>query len=216
MIAGLQRRWLVLALAFLIVAITGAAVTRAGDSLVTTRELADPDAILVLASHEWERLPQAAETARDTPSAAVLLTVPREITELNCHRCAERSAWLSELGISPQRVQVLPLRVSNTHDEARSALEYARLRGVQRLLVVTSPYHTRRAIATFDRVFAGSGIAVGVQPSSGYSRAVPARWWTTAYDRSYVRYEWAALIFYTVRYGVLPGVASYYSRSTSL
>lgn len=170
------------------------------------RDVSDPEAILVLASHEWERLPQAAARARQTDTATILLTMPRVVTEVNCHRCAERGEWLAHLGVEPGRIAVLPRRGENTRDEAHAALEFCRQQGVKRLLVVTSPYHSRRALATFDHVFEGSGIQLGVQPSSGYSSAVPERWWSAAYDRWYVRYEWSAVVFYFVRYGIAPWV----------
>lgn len=176
----------------------------AGSALVVSRDVADPDAILVLGSHEWERLPAAAERARRSPEALVLLSVPRVITEQNCHRCTERGDWLVTLGVDATRLRLLPRSVTNTRDEARAALMFAQQHRVQRLLVVTSPYHTRRALATFDAVFNGSGVAIGVTSSSDLSAARPERWWRSPYDRWYVRYEWSAIAFYLMRYGIIP------------
>lgn len=177
----------------------------AGSALVRTRELRDPDAILMLASHEWERLPEAAARADQFPAAMVLLSVPQRPTNQTCHLCADRPDWLRRLGVDPKRVVVLPRPVTSTQDEARAALEFSRQRGIRRLLVVTSPYHTRRALATFEHVFKGSGVQVGMQPASAHSAAKPTRWWTAPYDRWYVRYEWTAIAFYAVRYGIIPG-----------
>ena len=202
--AGRRRRRRILGLAAVVAAILGVAAMHAGTALVRARPLSQPDAILVLASHEWERLPEAAERARQAPSASVLLSVPRVVTEHNCHRCAERDEWLEALGVDAGRVVVLPQRVGNTRDEALAALAFCRQHGVRRLLVVTSPYHSRRALGTFDRVFVGSGVQVGVQPARAYSPARPGRWWSAPYDRQYVRYEWSAIVFYFVRYGILP------------
>lgn len=174
----------------------------AGEALVLARHVGNPDAIVMLASHEWERLPEAAALARSYPQATVLLTEPREITEHNCHRCGERVAWLAAEGVDGSRIVVLPRRVVNTRDEALSAREYAAAHGVRRLAVVTSPYHTRRALATFDHAFAGTCTAIGVVPASDRSPARPRRWWWHLYDMSYVAYEWAALLEYRLRYGV--------------
>ena len=59
----------------------------AGTALVVSRDLDSPDAIVMLASHEWERLPAAAALARRHPGAVVLLTVPVAVTQYNCHLC---------------------------------------------------------------------------------------------------------------------------------
>jgi uncharacterized SAM-binding protein YcdF (DUF218 family) len=174
----------------------------AGSALVVSRPLDRPDAILVLGSHEWERIPAAAEHATRAPSATVLLTRPRIVSEDNCHRCSERQEWLQALGVPPERIRLLARTVNNTRDEALAALPYCRLEGVRRLLVVTSPYHTRRALATFTHVFEGSGVEIGIEASSTYSTARPDRWWATPYDRWYVRYEWTARLFYLVRHGI--------------
>ena len=61
-----------------------------------------------------------------------------------------------------------------------------------------------RLLPTFTDVFEGSGVEIGVEPSLPHSAARPERWWAAAYDRWYVRYEWSALAFYLVRYGIIP------------
>lgn len=199
-----RRRISILAALIFVSASLVVACRYAGSALIVSREVADPDAILVLASHEWERLPAAAERAHRWPDAMVLLSVPRVISEHNCHRCTERGDWLVTLGVDATRLRLLPRSVTNTRDEAVAALMFARRHGLERLLVVTSPYHTRRALATFDDVFEGSGMQVGVLPAVAHSAATPARWWRTPYDRWYVRYEWSAIGFYLMRYGIIP------------
>jgi uncharacterized SAM-binding protein YcdF (DUF218 family) len=175
-----------------------------GSALVRNRAMANPEAILVLASHEWERLPEAADRARSQPAAVVLLTVPSKIRNENCHLCNQREEWLAALGVESDRIRSLPQHVTNTRDEALSALAYCRNEKISRLLVITSPYHTRRALVTFEHVFAGSGVEIGIEAASAHSPAHPDRWWSTPYGRWYVRYEWAALAFYAVRYGIAP------------
>ncbi len=173
---------------------------KAGDGLIVERAIASPDAIIMLASHEWERLPAAAALARRHPAAIVMITIPLVVTTYTCHRCGERIDWLAAEGVPEWRVRALR-GASNTHGEALAALRYSRHEKFARLAVVTSPYHTRRSLATFTKVFEGSGIEVGVVPASP-AQARPDRWWLTPYDRNYVRYEWAALFHYRVKYGV--------------
>ena len=173
----------------------------AGTLLVVSDALPRPDAIISLSSHEWERLPVTARLAAGNASAAVLLTLPQPATVDNCHDCAGRVRRLERLGVPPHRVRVLPLTAPGTYGEALAAREWARRADVRRLVIVTTPYHTRRSMATFSAVFDGSGVEIGIEPAST-SPAKPDRWWTTPYDRAYVVYEWTAIVYYAIRYGV--------------
>ena len=171
-------------------------------------ELAAPDAIVMLASHEWERLPEAARLARDNPRATVLLTEPRQLNAYNCHLCAQRTDWLANLGVDRRRVVVLPQKARNTYEEAVAVRAYCEEHAVGRLVIVTSPYHTRRAFAVFTTVLSGTGTEVGVMPALHESAAQPSLWWWLPDDRAYVAYEWAALAWYAVRHRVSPFIPS--------
>jgi uncharacterized SAM-binding protein YcdF (DUF218 family) len=175
-----------------------------GDTLIVSADVGEPQAIVVLASHEWERLPVAAELARQYPAARVLLTLPAHVTEHNCYGCAERTNWLTHAGVASTRLTVLPQPVKNTYDEAKATRTFVEEHRVERLLVVTSPYHGRRALATFRHLFKAAGLSTRVGLASPVSRAMPSRWWLRRYDRDYVAYEWAGIVYYAIRFGVLP------------
>lgn len=193
------------AFALLVVGAVAAFVFRySGDSLVLSDEVDNPQAIVVLASHEWERLPVAAGLARQYPRAQVWLTEPEEETEHNCHECSERVSRLRDAGVSPERVTVLPQKVKNTYTEAKAARAFAAQARIERLVVVTSPYHGRRALATFRHLFQSTGVPTRIGLATARSRAIPARWWKRTYDREYVAYEWAGIVYYALRFGVPP------------
>lgn len=107
---------------------------------------------------------------------------------------------LTHAGVPPERIEVLPERVSSTHDEASLARRYASSRGLRSLLVVTSPFHTRRALWTFSRVFDGSRVSVGVDapPEGGQARA--AGWWLSRHGWQSVGVEYPKLVYYRLRY----------------
>lgn len=191
------RRWLV---GLGLVACLVWPLAHAGTGLIVEQSLVEPDAIIMLASHEWERLPATAALARRHPNATVLITLPAPVTADNCHRCGERSEWLEAEGVEHTRIRVLR-GVRNTLGEALAALAYSRHTAFERLTIVTSPYHTRRALATFERVFRSTGVSIGVLPASP-ARGHPGRWWADSYDRRYVRYEWAALVSYWFQHDV--------------
>jgi uncharacterized SAM-binding protein YcdF (DUF218 family) len=197
--AGRRRRFAEAVFVGIVVVCTLLAGAYGGTALVVDVPLAEPDAILVLGSHEWERLPAAAERARHSPSALLLLTQPRNPTIHNCHDCAHRADRLIADGVAASRIVMLPDLVSNTRDEAAAARAECERRGIRRLLIVTSPYHTRRAWRIFTGAFTGTPVTLGVASARDYSPARPGRWWKAAYDRAYVRYEWAAIVYDVVR-----------------
>jgi uncharacterized SAM-binding protein YcdF (DUF218 family) len=176
----------------------------AGTALVVSAPLSSPDAIVSLASHEWERLPAAAELARRYPRAVVVLTLPQPVNEFNCHDCFHRTERLMKAGVEMERIQIVPLTERGTFGEAVATRAFVSKHNLKSVLVVTSPYHTRRSLATFRQVLEGAAVSVGVVPASATSPARPPRWWATPYDRAYVRYEWAAVFYYWFRYGVPP------------
>jgi len=184
------------------------AASAAGRLLVVAQSVGSPDAILMLASHEWERLPAVARVARKYPSAVVLLTNPWRPDEWSCYRCPERPLLLQRAGVAADRIVILPQRATNTIGEARAAVEYVRRTPVRRLLVVTSPYHSRRALSVFRHVLASVVVEVGVEPALRESGATPGFWWAHEYDAWYVAYEWAALAKYALRHRVSPFVSS--------
>lgn len=168
----------------------------AGAVLVVSVNATPPDAIVSLASHEWERLPEAARLAHRYPASIVILTVPPHVTPHNCHDCAQRVAWLAHAGVPSSRVRVLNIEGDGTYAEARTCRHFAESQpSIRRVLVVTSPYHTRRALAAFRDAFNDTNTIVGVA-SGTESPARPRRWWLAPYDRWYVGYEWLATAYY--------------------
>jgi uncharacterized SAM-binding protein YcdF (DUF218 family) len=180
----------------------GVAIQHAGTALVVSQPLQDPDLIISLASHEWERLPLAASLALQYPRAKVLLTLPPNPTVHQCHDCSNRANHLVQAGVDRERIHIVPLILPGTYGEAVASFSYVRKSKMRRVLVVTSPYHTRRTLALFETFFGGTGVQVGVLPATAYSPARPQWWWMATYDREYVAYEWAARVYYALHYHV--------------
>ncbi len=87
--------------------------------------------------------------------------------------------------------------VRSTHDEAVHVAKMARQRGWSRIVLVTSPFHSRRACATFERV----GLKVSCVPAD--SRDIAVRSLSEPDDRvaafSLLIYELAGTIRYRQR-----------------
>jgi uncharacterized SAM-binding protein YcdF (DUF218 family) len=69
--------------------------------------------------------------------------------------------------------------------------------GVRTVVVVTSPYHQRRAHASARKAF-GGGIQVLSHPARPSSWS-PRRWWSTARSRRVVVSEYLKLAYYAAR-----------------
>jgi uncharacterized SAM-binding protein YcdF (DUF218 family) len=86
-------------------------------------------------------------------------------------------------GVPDSDIIVLP-EAWNTRAEASNLLTMMRERGWRSVIVVTSPFHTRRALYTIERLAAGQGewrfyaATVPAQPPEWQ----PQRWWTRRRD----------------------------------
>lgn len=67
----------------------------------------------------------------------------------------------------------------NTLTDAELVHAYCVEKGINQILVVTDPYHTRRASLTFKRQFTGSGIEVTMVSSGDYRELLSpnSEWW---------------------------------------
>lgn len=184
--AGRSRplRWLVVGALLLFLV--------AGRLLVVERPIADPELIVMLTGHEWERLPATVDAARRYPGALVAVSMPAVVTQYNCHNCAGRLDQLAAEGVAPRRLVALRPLADNTRGEAEAVSAYVRTHGIRRVVAVTSVYHTRRTAWLFRRALPDE-VAVGVESSVAFSRHRPWAWWSRWGDVRYVAYEWAAL-----------------------
>src|ERR1044072_7965123 len=98
-----------------------------------------------------------------------------ERNPLFVERAAEE---LRARGVPADKIEVVPGTVSSTYEEALRLREYAAARGLRTLLVVTSAYQVRRARWTFEKVFAGSSVAVSFEAvPPGDETPPPLTWW---------------------------------------
>lgn len=113
---------------------------------------------------------------------------------------AERERWeLIEQGVPQEAIEILPTIVAGTNDEANLLVKISRERQIKSLLLVTSAYHTRRALWTFERAACKneSLIEMGiVSPPAGLQTPLPISWWLTVQGWQIVGGEYVKLIYY--------------------
>ncbi len=117
--------------------------------------VASADAVFVLSSGiqpdgelttvAMDRLVHALELVGQGHTSRLILS---ELHPPRGSYAAQARPLIAHLGLKPELVTVGPVR--NTHDEAVAVGALCRARGWTRLLVVTSPLHSRRACATLE------------------------------------------------------------------
>jgi uncharacterized SAM-binding protein YcdF (DUF218 family) len=185
-----------------------------GDWLVRSDEPRTADAIVVLAGAPQRSL-YAADLFRAEMAPRVLVSrpaVPRNnavLAQFGVEMPREEEASrriLVAKGVVPEAIEILGTGSTSTFEEME--VLRARFRGQSvRLLVVTSPLHTRRARAIGADAFAGTSVELLVV-GTPYER-LPERWWTDQDVAQGVVLEVAKTLFYYAggRYRAMPGPA---------
>ena len=177
--------------------------------LITDAPLDTADRIVVLAgsSSYQERVWEAAKLLREGRSNRILITNddrrgPWSQEEQRNPFFYERSLEeLKNAGVPADSIEVLKQPVSSTQDEAVVVKAYAQGHGLRSILVVTSPYHSRRALWIFNHEFAGTDTRVGlVHVDLDASPPPPATWWLSVRGWRLVPSEYAKMLLYLINY----------------
>jgi len=104
---------------------------------------------------------------------------------------------LKRLGVPEGSIEVVEPPVSSTWDEAALLAEYCKTHNLRSLLIVTSSYHSRRALWTFRTLFRNSATVVGLDPvPTGIQTPRPATWWLHRQGWEVIFVEYLKLIYY--------------------
>jgi uncharacterized SAM-binding protein YcdF (DUF218 family) len=181
----------------------------AAEALIVHSELPRADALVVLAgsSTYLERTQRAAQLFHEGRAPKVILTNDNlqggwsVEQQRNPFFVELAAAELQKQSVPPDRIEIIPQVVSSTYEEAVRVREYALAHGLRSILVVTSAYQSRRALWTLRRVFAGSGVLVGLDAiPPGQQTPPPATWWWHALGWQMVPGEYLKFAYYLVKY----------------
>ena len=154
--------------------------------LIVEKPLDHADAMIVLSGSAVykERAKKAAELYKQGVASRILITddgahagwTRDERTNLPFVELEQRE--LIANGVLPDSIAVLPGKVSGTDDEAKALAAEIAARPMGTVLIVTSGYHTRRALKTFERILAGAHIEIGITGvPPGDQTPNPNDWW---------------------------------------
>jgi uncharacterized SAM-binding protein YcdF (DUF218 family) len=174
----------------------------AGRWIVVRDRLVKSDAIAVLGGNLPFRSAEAARLYHDGWAPRVWITAPETASELEAVKVmglanvpADQLSVrvLNKYGVPDDAIRVLSPQIANTIEEIRLIAAALDREKITRVIIVTSPTHTRRVRAIWSIVGRSHEDAV-VYP---IEREVfdADRWWQTARDRSRVEREVGGLAY---------------------
>jgi len=176
--------------------------------LIVKEPIDRPDAILVLSGSSTfsERTEHAAELYSRHVADKILLTNDNRLggwlsSEQRNPYFYEQARWeLIRLGVPAEKIEVLTPIVYSTWDEANVARDYCATRRIRSLQLVTSAYHSRRALWTFRKQLQPLGVEVGIDPAqTGIQTPSPVAWFLHPRGWQMVFVEYLKLMYYRLR-----------------
>lgn len=176
--------------------------------LIVEASIASADAIVVLSGSATarERAILASELYKNGRGPKIILSNDNRkggwstVEQRNPYFYEHSQAELQRLGVPESAIDVLMPPVANTFDEAVAFNEYVQKNRMQSMLIVTSGYHSRRALWTFRRVV-DNQIGLGLEAvKPGMQTPRPLIWWLYPRGWEMVPIEYVKLIYYRVRY----------------
>ncbi len=203
-----NRIWRRLAFVFLLAVLCWLAAWFGARWLIVSAPLEHADVIVVLSGSSAfvERTQLAAQLYAAGRSKKILLTNDNQ--QGGWLSAEQRNPFFYELargelqrgGVPESNIEVIGSPVDGTEDEAIALRKYAKANGVRSVLIVTSPYHSRRALRTFRRVLADSGITVGLAVPTGRQTPRLATWWLSRRGWELVPTEYVKMAYYWLFY----------------
>ncbi|MFH1826370.1 MAG: YdcF family protein [bacterium] len=164
-----------------------------GNFLIVDDQLKPADIIVVLSGMgNGERTRQAVELYKKGFAPKLLMSggpIYLQVTYASLMR--QRARYL---GVPDQDI-LLEQESESTMENAIFSLPQILELKAKSVIVVTSPYHTRRAKRTFRKALAGTGIDVLVS-SVKDSMYKPEKWWLIHEDTQAVAHEYLSMVFY--------------------
>lgn len=182
----------------------------AARGLIVSAPLNSADAIVVLSGSSTyvERTHKAADLYREGRAPLVLLTDDHtrggwsSALQRNPYFVERATEQLIEKGVPADKIRVVPGLASSTQAEAVLLKDYTTAQGLRSILVVTSAYHSRRALRSLRQSFAATGTTIGLEPvAPGWQTPAPAFWWLQFQGWRSVGGEYVKLIYYWLKYG---------------
>ena len=175
--------------------------------LIVRAEVPHADALVILSGSAtyYERSKKAAELWKSGRAPIIILTNDNQqggwssAEQRNPYFYEHTTAELRKAGVPPEQIVLLPEVVAGTEEEAQLLRQYALKQNLHSFIIVTSAYHSRRALWTFRHAFQDTGIIIGLEPvPTGQQTPSPASWWIHRRGWSLVPSEYVKAVYYWI------------------
>jgi uncharacterized SAM-binding protein YcdF (DUF218 family) len=177
----------------------------AAQLLVVNYPLRHSDILVVLSGSAAykERIQEAAKIYNQGRADRIVMTNDNQQGEWSQEK--QRNPFFYErgldefarLGVPRERIEVLAPPVTSTYDEALLLRTFLASNQVKSAVIITSPYHSRRAFWTFRRVCANANLQLGIETVAlGIDSPGPATWWLKPKGWLVVGGEYLKLVYY--------------------
>jgi uncharacterized SAM-binding protein YcdF (DUF218 family) len=137
----------------------------AGAYLIYADELETADVIVVLSGGTESRMSEALNLYKEKYGKIIVLTETGEQTEgYDYLNSFDMRIQLQNNGVPSGNIVITDLTVNTTLDEAVAIRDLLQNRQYQSAIIVTDPYHTRRAALIFNQIFADSSVKIIIRP----------------------------------------------------
>lgn len=177
--------------------------------LVVKAEIPTADAIVILSGSSTyvERANWAAKLYREGRAPLVVLTNDGLIggwdnrEDRNPYYYELSARRLQQQGVPADKIRIAPGFALGTYEESVVMREFATTHNLKRLLIVTSGYHSRRALWSMRRACEGSGLEIGIDSAPpGWQTPSPWLWWSRRWGWKVVVGEYVKMIYYWMKY----------------
>ncbi|MCC6146179.1 MAG: YdcF family protein [Anaerolineaceae bacterium] len=140
-----------------------------GAFLIVADPLERSHAVIVLSGGGNPRLEEAGRLYKEGFADKLILTeTGNKVAGYNQDYSFYETLKILNMDIPPTAVFVTEKHAQNTYAEAVAVLDLMKNNNFRSGIVVTDPYHTRRARMIFRDIFAGSGISIRIWPASNH------------------------------------------------
>jgi uncharacterized SAM-binding protein YcdF (DUF218 family) len=204
------RSILAAGLLLLLVAILGLAfrsqiLTGIANYLIINDRLQPADAIFLLNSEYDTRPFRASELYKQGLAPVIVIARAQNTSVVDLGLIpndTEISVGVMEkLGVPPEKIIILPFPggVNSTFDEAAALKQYLEATQLQRIILVTSAFHTRRARWIFKKTLAGLPVTIEMAPVP-YVGFDQNNWWKDETGLITLNNEYIKLVYYFFTY----------------
>ncbi len=206
--AGTSKRFLftllyaVFVLAFLVVSTAGTWLPAIGHWFFVQTKVANADAIAILSGGGPERLCHGFELYKRGMAPEIWYTGDKPLETRSDFMDSEMALnFAARYGVPKEKIKLLPS--TSTFEDGKSIAALVKEKKIKSLIVVTSWYHTRRAMNVLHHCLADTNVIIYISSSTNLP-FTPDNWWRDEEGLVSVVNEAIKTALYWRRYGVAP------------